>query len=305
MADAYWELEAELEPAAEELWGLFCLERGALGCELLDEDGARCVVRHYFAADALQEPPEPDTWQAEFRAAYPGVAPPRRLTARPLAAQAWELAWRVHFTPLRLGRRLLIVPPWVPAPPDTKPGDAELDDAGRVRIVIDPGQGFGTGWHASTALALLMLEDLLGASPPPPVPSRLLDVGTGSGILAIAGRLLGVPQAVTLDLDAQALPDVRRNFALSGLAAPLGMLRGGPECLRGAFPLVLANIVSEVLLAHRAALAGLTALGGCLILSGILEPERAALVEAYAALGFAPIHERRREGWVALCLRRA
>jgi ribosomal protein L11 methyltransferase len=230
------------------------------------------------------------------------VSPPRRLTARPLAAQAWELAWRVHFTPLRLGRRLLIVPPWAPAEPDAEPGDA-----GRARIVIDPGQGFGTGWHASTALALLVLEDVLDTPPPSgsPAPARLLDVGTGSGILAIAGRLLGVPRAVTLDLDAQALPDVRRNFALSGLGAPPAIVRGGPECLRGTFALVLANIVSEVLLAHRATLSGLTAPDGCLILSGILEPERAALVDAFAALGFAPVHERSREGWVALCLRRA
>jgi ribosomal protein L11 methyltransferase len=302
----YWELDAEVRPESAELWGLFCFERGALGAEVLADEGPLHTVRHSFAA----EPPARD-WGAAFARDYPDVPPPARLTLRRQAVQPWETAWRAHFTPLRLGRRLLVTPPWVG--PEAVAGPEALGDspAGAapaapppVRIVIEPGQGFGTGWHATTALALEELEAALDACAPGTLPERLLDVGTGSGILAIAGRLLGVGAAVALDVDALALPEVRHNAALSGVAPLPAVVQGGPECLRGRFPLVVANIVSEVLRAHRDALAALTAPGGCLILSGILADERSTVLADYAATGLSLEAERSRETWVALRLRR-
>jgi len=225
------------------------------------------------------------------------VPPPRRLTLRRQPTQPWETAWRAHFTPLRLGRRLLVTPPWEPP--------AAGDGAALLRIVIDPGQGFGTGWHSSTALALEELEATLdAATAAAALPERLLDVGTGSGILAIAARLLGVTQAWAMDIDRVALPEVLRNAALTGLHPPPHVLQGRPDCLRARFPLVIANIVAEVLERHRDDLAGLTAPGGCLILSGLLESERTRLTDTYAAAGLRLEHERRREGWIALRLRR-
>lgn len=300
--DAYWELEAEVCPDSEELWGVFCYERGALGAEVVDDAGPLLRVRHAFSAA-----PEWQGWAADFAAAYPGLPPPERLALHRRAVQPWETAWRAHFAPLRVGRRLWITPPWeVDGPDAPDPTDVPAE---ALRVVIDPGQGFGTGRHPSTALALEALEALLAPEAGPganmaPLPETLLDVGTGSGILAIAGRLLGVAAAVALDVDAPALPEVRRNFAGSGLAPP-ALVQGRPDCLRGAFPLVVANIVSAVLLACAADLAGLTAPGGCLILSGILADERARIVDAYRALGLHPDAEHRRDGWLALRLRRA
>ncbi len=301
-ADAYWELEAELHPDAEELWGLFCFQRGALGAEVLQESGPRRVVRHSFRAA-----PDAPAWQAAFARVFPAVPAPLRLTVRRQAVQPWETAWRAHFTPLRLGQRLLVTPPWATGDAaDTAAAETAAEEGpARLRIVIDPGQGFGTGWHASTALALEELEAALtGPGAPAALPARLLDVGTGSGILAIAGRLLGVAQAWALDTDPVTLPEVLRNAALSGLRPPPRVLLGRPDCLRGRFPLVIANIVAEVLERHRDDLAGLTAPGGCLILSGLLESERTRLIDAYVAAGLRLEHERRREGWIALRLRR-
>ena len=291
---AYWELDAELNPDAEELWGMLCYEHGALGAEMLQDTGPSRLVRHFFGVQ-----PDVEVLQAAFTHDYPGAPAPLRVTVQRQAVQPWETAWRAHFTPLRLGRRLLVTPPWEQAGGDA--AAAPAPDADLLRIVIDPGQGFGTGWHASTALALETLEAALEGRP---APARLLDVGTGSGILSIAGRLLGVGAAVAIDIDAQALPEVRRNAALSGIHPVPAVARSKPDCLRGTFPLVLANIVSEVLLQHRHELARLTAPGGYLILSGILAQEREAVAAAYAALGLHPALERQREGWIALCLRR-
>jgi len=287
-----------LPPEAEELWGLFCFQRGALGAEVLQEDGTVYVVRHSF-----REAPDVAAWQADFARAFPAAPAPLRLTLHERPVEAWETSWRVHFSPLRVGRRLLVTPPW--APPDAGAEDAGAPGLPLLRIVIDPGQGFGTGWHASTALALEALEDALSdpAAPAAP-PARLLDVGTGSGILAIAARLLGVAQAWALDVDPVALPEVVHNATLSGVDPAPRVLVGRPDCLRGSFPLVIANIVAEVLERHRDDLARLTAPGGCLILSGVLESERGRLIDAYMAAGLHLEHERRREGWVALRLRR-
>jgi ribosomal protein L11 methyltransferase len=168
-------------------------------------------------------------------------------------------------------------------------------------VVIDPGQGFGTGRHASTALALVLLEQCLEEGPRS---TCLLDVGTGSGILALAACRLGVPEAWLMDIDGRVFPEVRHNFSLNALPPPRALIQGGAGCLRGHFGLVLANILADVLIADAEALAGLTADNGWLILSGILKAEREAVVHRYALLGMEPVAEASRDEWFACCLRR-
>lgn len=299
-AAQYWVLETVLHPADEEVWGLFCLEHGATGAEWVAEGESRITVRHYFD----RPPPGAEALVADFAVRYPHAGPPLQasLAARPV--ESWETAWRVHFQPLPVGRRLLIRPPW-DAPDATPPADTARE---RLAVVINPGRGFGTGWHPSTRLALELVEELLLTDAPAPSthrpPEAMLDVGTGSGILAIAARLLGVKRAVALDLDGDVFGEVRANFALSALAPPPWLVRGGPDCLRGAFPLVTANITADILLARRAQLARLTAPGGCLMVSGILESERAALLAGFGETGLLPERERRDKGWWAGRLRR-
>jgi ribosomal protein L11 methyltransferase len=293
--ERFWELEAELRPEGEEVWSLFCHEQGSLGAEVLQEGPPRRRLRHFFAEVPFASGA---AGLAAFAARYPQAPRPLSVALRSRVTQAWETAWRSHFAPLPLGARLVVCPPW-----DAPGGgeDASHPRAGRLRIVIDPGQGFGTGRHPSTALALLLLEQHLAEHPPPP---RLLDVGAGSGILAIAAGLLGVPQLWLLDVDRRVMPEILHNFGLSGLPAPRARVQGGPDCLRGAFPLVMANIVTAVLLRHRDDLAALTDEGGYLMVSGMLESERERLLEAYREVGLRPVREARRDGWYAGCLHR-
>jgi ribosomal protein L11 methyltransferase len=292
--DAYWTLDAELAPEAEELWGLFCFENGAAGAEWLEESPTRLLVRYSFGALA---DPDASRWLDAFRGAYPGRPVPRRLTLTRRPVEPWDTRWRAHFAPLAVGRRLLICPPWeLPqAPP-------EAAAAPRLRIVIDPGQGFGTGRHASTALALEALEAHLSAGPAPP---DVLDVGTGSGVLALAACVLGVARAWALDVDGRCLPEVRRNFALTGIATPPRLAQGGPECLAGAFPLVCANITAPALLALAPHLARLTLPGGHLILSGLLTGQGPEVTARYRSLGFTPAATREREGWLSVVYHRS
>ena len=117
----------------------------------------------------------------------------------------------------------------------------------------------------------MLLEDLLLDAPMEHPPKRMLDVGTGSGILAIATVLMAGARMTAVDIDGDALPEVRRNFRLSGLTGLELLVRGGPGCLRGSYALVTANITAPVLLTLRDSLLRLTAPGGYLIVSGLVE----------------------------------
>jgi ribosomal protein L11 methyltransferase len=234
-----------------------------------------------------------ENWSRAFRAAFPAAAAPYRVAARERPVEDWGEGWRVHFAPTPVGSSLLVCPPWL------EPAAGAL--GGRTALLIDPGQGFGTGGHPSTVLALELLEAALRARP---APGRMLDVGVGSGILAIAARLLGVAEPYGLDLDGRVMAEVRRNWALNGLGARPRLVRGGPECLRGAFPLVAANLTAPVLLEQRKALAGLTAPAGWLILSGILARERKKILRAFGREGLLLEENRALEDWVAFRFQR-
>ncbi|MEE8433644.1 MAG: 50S ribosomal protein L11 methyltransferase [bacterium] len=310
-AGHYWELEADLDLADEELWSLFCHEKGAAGAEVMEEGDSRITIRHFF-----NTPPEGfgefENWAASketlpfseamleaFSGRYPAATPPHRIVFRVRPVEPWETAWRVHFKPLAIGRRLLITPPWESLQPSRY---GESPQGGhRLRVVIDPGMGFGTGGHASTRLGLMLLEDLLLDAPMEHLPQRMLDVGTGSGILAIAAALLAGARVTAVDIDEDALPEVRRNFRLSGLTGPEWLLRGAPGCLRGSYPLVTANITAPVLLNLRDSLLRLTAPGGYLIVSGVLESELESFLPSFLApTGNFSVQldvEKRHEGW--------
>jgi ribosomal protein L11 methyltransferase len=290
----FWELEAELDPAAEETWSLFCFEQGAAGSEWREESPARLRIAYFF--DQLNER-DPETWLRGFRGAYPGSLAPAAVRIVERRREPWDTAWHRYFAPLPAGHGFLVCPPW------DRDGDL-AGQAGRRRLVIEPGQGFGTGRHATTQLVLELIEEhLANGGPSAPKPASILDVGTGSGILALAARMLGVPKALALDIDGVVLPEVRKNFALNGLAAdPAGGLecvQGGPEAVQGEWPLVVANLVTPVLLDCAEALSARVAPQGTLILSGILEVEQDQIARAYVERGLTLCEVRARDEWVA------
>lgn len=292
--DFYWELDVELAPTAEELWSLFCYDRGASGAEQLASDADRVQMRYFFAS--LEPGAEREQfWQAAFRAAYPQVPGPSRIHLRRKPVRDWQLAWREHFVPTPVGSRLLVCPPWDQGPPEQGAGE-------RLKLIVEPGQGFGTGGHASTVLALEQIEAELTDHGPP---AAMLDVGTGSGILAIAAGLLGVPNLWGLEIDSRALPEVRRNFRLNGLTPPPRLVQGKPDCLRGEFPLVAANLTTPILHQFVEELAQLTAPGGRLVLSGMLASEGPGVAAAFGKAGCATIQIAQREGWYACRLLRS
>jgi ribosomal protein L11 methyltransferase len=209
----------------------------------------------------------------------------------------WSAAWKAGLEAVVVSRRLLVRPSFVKATPE--PGQAEL--------VIDPGQAFGTGGHASTLLALEWLDAVAPGLAPG---ARILDVGAGSGILALAALLLGPGTAVALDLDPLAAAATRQNAAANGLAGRLEVFTGPLEALRPAsFDLVLANLLRTELLPLAEGLAARIAPGGRGVFSGLLEGDRQAVAEALRAAGLRLLGTRQREDasgdrWISLLMTR-
>ncbi|CAM0556005.1 50S ribosomal protein L11 methyltransferase [Vreelandella titanicae] len=205
-----------------------------------------------------------------------------------LADRDWEREWMDDFTPLRMGRRLWIVPSWHEPP-----------EADAVNLILDPGLAFGTGTHPTTALCLEWLDEL--AVTGHLAQQTVLDVGCGSGILAIAALKLGASHADATDIDPQALQASRDNAERNGIAeSNLNLYY--PEQLSdgGDYPIVTANILAGPLVELAPMIAGHVAPGGRIALSGVLANQANEVYEAYAAQGIAMDEPVIREGWVRL-----
>ena len=203
---------------------------------------------------------------------------------RELDARLWEMDWREHFQPVVAGRSLVVVPPW----------NRERFGT-RRRIVVHPGMAFGTGQHATTLSCLETLERL--ASPPP---ARALDVGTGTGILAIALAKLGVRVVLAVDTDPQAIAAARANVRRNGVARRVRLSSVVLDARTAAhrYPLVVANLYVDVLVALEPTLAGLVTPGGALVTSGVLRGQQARLRRAFASPRWRLARALRRGAWV-------
>ena len=203
----------------------------------------------------------------------------------------WANAWKAHYHVHRVGRRVVVRPPWL----EYTPQPCE------VVVELDPGMAFGTGLHPSTKLCMLALEAEMRPA------ATVLDVGTGSGILAIAAALLGAKRVDAVDIEPVSVRAARDNVDRNGVADRVRIEVGsvgtaGPFV--GTYDLVLANIIARILIELGSGIAAAVAPGGALALSGIVESREPAVRRAFEAEGL-DFHQRSQmEDWVALVFRR-
>ncbi|WP_416137272.1 50S ribosomal protein L11 methyltransferase [Halomonas sp. HK25] len=209
-----------------------------------------------------------------------------------LADRDWEREWMDDFQPMQMGERLWIVPSWHEPP-----------EPGAVNLHLDPGLAFGTGTHPTTALCLAWLDGLAVTEALDNQP--VLDIGTGSGILAIAALKLGAGRAVGTDIDPQALQASRDNAERNGIPAPDFRLCYPEQLDNGeTFPILVANILAGPLVELAPMIAGHLAPGGRLALSGILAAQAEEVLDAYRDQGLRMDEPVVSEGWVRLTGRR-
>ena len=201
----------------------------------------------------------------------------------------WQNSWKKHYDALPVGSRLIIKPSWV---------DLEEEAAGnRVIIELDPGIAFGTGYHPSTYTCLEALEELA-------LPGmKVLDLGTGSGILTITALKLGAASVVALDIDGQAVRAARQNFRRLRLQDRITLVKGSvphPTVPAAAFDLAVANISARGVADRAPFILPALRPGGMLIASGLLAAQRPEVDDKAIGLGFIPELEWPREEWLTL-----
>jgi ribosomal protein L11 methyltransferase len=210
---------------------------------------------------------------ARWHAGGASVDPARVRTAAAMPEAEWRDAWKRHFKTTRLTRQFVVQPSWDTHAPG--PGDVVID--------LDPGMAFGTGTHASTRL---VLEELQAIADRDIGITRVLDVGCGSGILAIAAvKRWPAATCVAIDNDPIAVDATRDNAAVNRVADRIEATTTPVGHVHEQFPLVLANIQAHVLRELKTALVARLAPGGTLILSGLLTPQAEPLAQEYAGAG--------------------
>ena len=281
----YWTLQCQVESGWEELWEWYCFEHGALGTEQRSSpEGFQSVA--YF-------PEHPSgsikSLHQQFNASIAGNLEAVRILALNFREEEdWQSNWKPFFKPVQIGKTLEVLPPWL----------SSTESSRKNRIIIDPGQGFGTGHHTSTALALELLEKFLESCLVKP--HWILDFGSGSGILSIGACLMGCEKSIALELEGDALKDVFSNSELNQLQNRIMPLRANKNCFNKIFPLVISNMLLSELKQSSEDLASSVAEEGRLLLSGILEDQVSELEKIFKDLGFVPSNKITRDGWSAL-----
>ena len=269
----YRDLEAQVEAIAH----VDLIEQ-----ELLDKSRDEVAVHLYIAPDEnfaeIGELMRDRLERAEvpYRMEYTGVR-----------QEDWETGWKAYYHAMDIGTRLAVVPSW------------EAYETNRAVITLDPGMAFGTGTHETTALCLETLDGLVKGG------ERVLDIGTGSGILAIAALKLGAAKAEGVDIDPMCVRTAGENAALNGVADRLTVLVGDlSDKATGTYDVICANIVANAIKALAPSAAPLLKEGGTFLASGVIDEREAEVAAALEAAGFTLTETKRKNGWVCfVCTR--
>lgn len=294
------QLKAQLIPEQAERLEELLLDEGATAIALQDahddpvfepERGSTPLWQDTVLTGLYDDLEEIDAMIERIRAAWAAEIPDTPcpvIEYELLADRDWEREWMDDFAPLQMGTKLWIVPSWQ-SPPEP--------DA--VNLILDPGLAFGTGTHPTTALCLEWLDQL--ATDRRLVDQKVLDIGCGSGILAIAALKLGARAADATDIDPQALQASRDNARRNGIAdSRLALCLPEQLAETGGYQVVMANILAGPLIDMAAQVASKVAPGGQLVLSGVLTHQADQVIEAYEDAGLfmqAPVIK---EGWARL-----
>jgi ribosomal protein L11 methyltransferase len=273
---------------SESLAGFLALLSGS-GIEILAVGDSFEKIIVYLAEDEDLE--NKKNALSEYLERLKGTFPPEKkisLVQEQLLEEDWGRSWKSHFKAVRITSRLAIKPSWETYQPVENESVIELD----------PGMAFGTGLHASTRLSLELIEECY--PPADPGPLRILDVGTGTGILAMACALLGANKISALDNDPDAVQIASENIAKNHLEEKIRVSSTDLRDLNCCFELVVANIIHDTLVELAPVLRRLLTENGFLILAGILKGEQEkSILATFRKLGLTLLDTRYREEWVA------
>lgn len=269
----YIEDYSDLEQQAWEIAHVDLIEQ-----ELLDKPRDVVIVHMYLAPD---ENPAEILPLFEERLKNSGID--YQLNTTGVEQEDWQNAWKKYYHAMDIGNRLAIVPGW------------EEYETDRTVITMDPGMAFGTGTHETTSLCLETLDGLVRGG------ERVLDIGTGSGILAIAALKLGAREAEGVDIDPMCVRTAGENAARNGVQDRFTVLVGDlSDKASGLYDIITANIVAAAILSLAPHVPALMAPGARFIASGIIDERRQEVLDGLTAAGLTPVEVKEKRSWVCI-----
>ena len=273
----WWYITLEGQDGNEDDLSALADLSGSIGSEIKELPGRIAVKAYYrntrdlgFWIGRVQEVINP----------WPGV---KIVDMGRIENRQWHTAWKEAFPPLEVGRSIVVMAPWHKG--------KELQ--GRIPLYIYPGSAFGTGYHESTQVALELLEDTVKPG------MKVIDVGTGSGILAVASLKMGAAGVIATDNDSAVIPEIRENLRLNGIPDGVVDIRTG-DLLRGIVEtadLVCANIVFDPLTVMMPEIPKVLPVGGKAVFSGLTVKERERFLETLSLGGLLPSSEAEKGDW--------
>ena len=251
--------------------------------ELLDKPRDTVIIHLYLEPGASQV-----ETLALIAARMEAAGIPYTVETEGVEQEDWQNGWRKYYHPMDIGSRLAVVPSW------------QQYDTDRVKLILDPGLAFGTGGHETTSLCLEALDERVRGG------ERVLDIGTGSGILAIAALKLGAGSAEGVDIDPVAVRTAGENAALNGVADKLTVLVGDlSDKASGRYDIITANIVANAIISLAPAVPGLMAENATFIASGIIDSRKDEVIAGLEKAGLAVVEVKEKRGWECIICKKA
>ena len=273
----YIEDYSDLEEQAWEIAHVDLIEQ-----ELLDQPRDIVKVHMYLAPDE-----NPAEILPLFKERLDAAGIPYELTTAGVEQEDWQNAWKKYYHAMDIGKRLAIVPGW------------EEYETDRTVITMDPGMAFGTGTHETTSLCLEVLDERVRGG------ERVLDIGTGSGILAIAALRLGAACAEGVDIDPMCVRTAGENALRNGVQDRFTVLVGDlSDKASGVYNIITANIVAAAILSLAPHVPALMAPGAVFVASGIIDTRKEEVLAGLRGAGLDPFEVREKRGWVCIVCRK-
>lgn len=270
----YIEDYSDLEQAAWEIAHIDLIDE-----DLLKKDRNKATIHIYISPE--ESPAEAVAFLSER---YNAEGIKHEIDLSVCRNQDWENNWKEYFKPMPVGQKLLIRPVW----------DNDYDPQGRTVLDIEPGLAFGSGGHDTTRLCLETLENHITPN------TELLDIGCGSGILGIAGLLLGAKSATAVDIDELAVKTARENGEMNGFTEPKYTVFQGnlTDKVSGKYDVVVANIVADIIVMFTKDVGRFLKDDGIYITSGIIDTREQDVLDAFEKYGFEVVGRHESCGWL-------
>ena len=273
----YIEDYSDIEEQVEQIAHVDLIEQ-----ELLDKPRDTVIIHMYLEPGA-----SPVETLALIAARMEAAGIPYTSETEGVEQEDWQNGWRKYYHPMDVGQRLAIVPSW------------QDYDTDRVKLILDPGLAFGTGGHETTNLCLEVLDERVKGG------ERVLDIGTGSGILAIGAAMLGAKDVLAIDIDPVAVRVAKENIEHNHLSDRVRAVEGNLLASSdGVCDLCVANIIADVICMFAQPLVDHIVPGGLFICSGIIKEREQDVVNALTAADYTILETKRKGEWVAMLSRR-